>query len=101
VGHTLPMDAIPAVPSLHRPGQTCREAGTQSQGSSDPVPKTARPPVAIDAAWRYEVQTVKANLARFTSSPAINWLQARYGVVLVLVVLASLALTLGAGQKWD
>jgi hypothetical protein len=44
---------------------------------------------------------VKANLAHFTSSPAIKWLCARYGVVLTLVALTSLALTLGAGQKWN
>jgi hypothetical protein len=64
------------------------------------APKAARPPVAIDAATHEEVRTVKANLAHFTS-PAIKWLSARYGVVLTLVALASLALTLGAGQKWD
>ena len=44
---------------------------------------------------------MKANLALFTSSTAIKWLRARHGVGFALVALASLALTLGAGQKWN
>jgi hypothetical protein len=70
-------------PSVHRPGQTRREAGTQSQGSS---PKTARPPIhrcSINGSQKESI--VKANLARFTAA---------------LALLASLALTLGAGLRW-
>jgi hypothetical protein len=66
-----------------RPGQTRRETGTQSQGSSSedsPVAGVRRSCSII------EVNLVKAILARFT---------------LALSLLATLALTLGAGVRWD
>jgi hypothetical protein len=72
------------LPSQARPGQTRREAGTQSQGSSRtneerPVAgPTTRPPIPRG-------MNVKANLARFTMAVAL---------------LASMALTLGAGMRW-
>ena len=66
----------------NRPGQTRREAGTQSQGSS---PKTARLPITGHIDRDSKESTVKANLARFTGA---------------LALLASLALTIGAGIRW-
>jgi len=72
--------------SLHstdRPGQTRREAGTQSQGSP-PGDRPAADPRVSDL--HREGDIVKANLARFT------W---------ALTLLASLALTVGAGMRWD
>jgi len=66
----------------HRPGQTRREAGTQSQGSSS----EDRPVAGVQHSARaFEVVSVKAILARFT---------------IAVSLLASLALTLGAGVKW-
>ena len=67
----------------HRPGQTRRETGTQSQGSS--LGKTARLPVAIAGTRNHRGGVVKANLARFTVAVSL---------------LATMALTLGAGLKW-
>ena len=66
-----------------RPGQTRREAGTQSQGSS-----SEDSPVAgvHHTSSTIEVISVKAILARFT---------------MALSILATMALTLGAGVKWD
>jgi hypothetical protein len=68
-----------------RPGQTRREAGTQSQGSSSR--KTARLPVGSTKNGRrlLKESNVKANLARFTGA---------------LAILASLVLTIGAGYRW-
>ena len=67
----------------HRPGQTRREAGTQSQGSSS----EDRPVAGVQHSARpFEVNPVKAILARFT---------------LAVSLLATMALTLGAGVKWD
>jgi len=57
--------------------------GTQSQGS--PLGKTARLPEAIAGFESIEVYVVKANLARFT---------------VALSLLATMALSLGAGLKW-
>jgi hypothetical protein len=66
------------------PGQTCREAGTQSQGcareGTPPGYRIVGPRTVRGDAF------VKANLARFTRA---------------VMLLASLALTLGAGIKWD
>ena len=59
-----------------RRGRKARDLG------SDPRPPGCR---SHDAA-RYEVTIVKANLARFT---------------LALVIIASMALTLGAGIRWN
>ena len=67
----------------NRPGQTRREAGTQSQGSSSEDSPVAGVPHNNST---LEVNTVKANLARFT---------------MALSILATMALTLGAGVKWD
>jgi hypothetical protein len=68
-----------------RPGQTRRETGTQSQGSS--FVKTARlPGVPLHLFGIIRGDFVKAILARFT---------------LAVSLLATLALTLGAGVKWD
>ena len=67
----------------HRPGQTRRETGTQSQGSS--LGKTARLPAADAGTNDHRGGVVKANLARFT---------------VALSLLATMALTLGAGVKW-
>ena len=67
----------------HRPGQTRREAGTQSQGSSSEDRPVAGVPHQSST---IEVITVKAILARFT---------------LAVSLLATMALTLGAGVKWD
>ena len=70
--------------TTNRPGQTRRESGTQSQGS--PLGKTARLPEAVAGTHTVnEVYVVKANLARFT---------------VALSLLATIALTLGAGLKW-
>jgi hypothetical protein len=67
----------------NRPGQTRREAGTQSQGSSS----EDRPVAGVQHSARsIEVIPVKAILARFTMAVSI---------------LATMALTLGAGVKWD
>ena len=67
----------------NRPGQTRREAGTQSQGSSS----EDRPVAGVQRSDSiFEVNPVKAILARFT---------------LAVSLLATLALTLGAGVKWD
>ena len=67
----------------NRPGQTRREAGTQSQGSSSEDRPAAGVPHQIST---IEVISVKAILARFT---------------MALSILATMALTLGAGVKWD
>jgi hypothetical protein len=66
-----------------RPGQTRRESGTQSQGSS--LGKTARLPESVTGTQSIEVHAVKANLARFTVAVSL---------------LATMALSLGAGLKW-
>ncbi len=67
----------------HRPGQTRREAGTQSQGSSS----EDRPVAGVQHKYStIEVSPVKAILARFT---------------LAVSLLATMALSLGAGVKWD
>jgi len=66
-----------------RPGQTRREAGTQSQGSSSEDRPAAGVPHKSST---IEVISVKAILARFT---------------MALSILATMALTLGAGVKWD
>jgi len=68
---------------MDRPWQTRREAGTQSQGSS--LGKTARLPVRTMQVVVREVDTVKARLTKLT------W---------ALALLASMALTLGAGIRW-
>ena len=72
-----------ALRSDRRPGQTRREAGTQSQGSS---PKTARPPRSDRGTFDSKESIVKAILARFTS---------------VVALLAAMALTIGAGVRWS
>ena len=64
-----------------RPGQTRRETGTQSQGSSS----EDRPVAGTIEGLDQEVVPVKAILARFT---------------VALSLLATMALTLGAGVKW-
>jgi hypothetical protein len=74
----------PLLVRSNRPGQTRREAGTQSQGSSledRPAADHRTPPNET----RKGVN-VKANLARFTGA---------------LALLASLALTIGAGVRWS
>ena len=72
---------------MDRPGQTRRETGTQSQGSWDTGGATPRQPgCRPDDESLEEVTTVKANLARFTYAVAI---------------IASMALTLGAGIRWN
>jgi hypothetical protein len=71
-------------PSLEvRPGQTRRETGTQSQGSFQEDRPAAGTTVHTDL---HTESLVKSNLARFT------W---------VLALVASMALTLGAGMRWD
>ena len=47
--------------------------------------QTARPPIPMHIADSHKESIVKANLARFTGA---------------LALLASLALTLGAGMRW-
>jgi hypothetical protein len=76
---------------VHHPltcqGQTRREAATQSQGSPrSAAGETARLPATRVSTKSRGEATVKQILARFTS---------------ILMVLASLALTLGAGIRWD
>jgi len=68
---------------LYRPGQTRREAGTQSQGSSQ---REDRPVAGSRVNDLRTESLVKTNLVRFT------W---------VLALVASMALTLGAGMRWD
>jgi hypothetical protein len=76
---------------VHHPptcqGQTRREAGTQSQGSPwSTAAKTARLPAKrVPSNSRDEGKIVKQILARFTT---------------VVMVLAALALSLGAGIRW-
>jgi hypothetical protein len=67
-----------------RPGQNRREAVTQSQGSAH----SADGPVAGAGMAKLSLEgtLVKANLARFTFA---------------LALLASMALSLGAGMRWD
>lgn len=48
--------------------------------------ETARPPVMFDLVHSHKVGAVKANLARFTMAVSL---------------LATMALSLGAGIKWD
>ena len=67
----------------HRPGQTRREAGTQSQGSSPRRPPGCR---GRDASTGSKESHVKANLARF---------------IWAVALLASMALSIGAGIRWD
>ncbi len=76
-------DATTRLDHILRPWQTCREAGTQSQGSA-PARQT---PGRRRGRWpQFEVLTaVKANLARFTYA---------------LMVLGTLVLSLGAGKRW-
>jgi phage shock protein PspC (stress-responsive transcriptional regulator) len=76
-------------------GQTHREVGTQSQRICG---DQRRPPgCRIDGDCSgYEVLDVKPNLARLTWAVATV---ARYSWV--ILILASLALSLGAGIKWD
>jgi hypothetical protein len=57
--------------------------GTQSQGSWIDRPETARPPEGERT--KPEGVIVKANLARFTSA---------------LALLATMAMSLGAGMRW-
>jgi hypothetical protein len=66
------------------PGQTRREAGTQSQGSPGRTTED-RPAAGPKARQLNEDTIVKANLARFTSAVAF---------------LALMALSLGAGVRW-
>ena len=73
-----------APPPVRCPGQTRREAGTQSQGSSPP--KTARLPSADEPRQTRKESNVKGNLVRLT------W---------ALALLASMALTIGAGLRWS
>ena len=71
-----------------RPGQTRREAETQSQGSDAGIDRQADRPVAggHGAVLRLEgEQSVKANLARFT------W---------AVAMLAAMALSVGAWMRW-
>jgi hypothetical protein len=67
--------------SMVCPGQTRREAGTQSQGSRS----RDRPAAGPEGVKSHEGDTVKANLARFTTA---------------LALLATMALSLGAGTRW-
>ena len=67
----------------NRPGQTRREAGTQSQGSFVGRPPGCRS--SDEDLGDSKESEVKAILARFTG---------------VLAILASLALTIGAGYRW-
>src|SRR4029079_10740730 len=71
-------------PPQSRPGQTRRETGTQSQGSS----RHGRPPGrrGNDVWQTRRSHIVKKYLARFT------W---------AVMLLASMALTVGAGMRWD
>ena len=72
-------------PLLTRQGQTRRETGTQSQGSPTAAPAARERPVAVSAVRASRSNAVKATLARFTAA---------------VMVLAALALTLGAGIRW-
>lgn len=68
-----------------RTGQTRREAGTPSQALAHSSHQIARLAEWV-ATTKFEVHgTVKANLARFSYA---------------LVVLATIALSLGAGKRW-
>ena len=71
-------------PLVDRPGQTRREAGTQSQGSQRGDRPAADP--GASSSLFGEGEPVKANLARFT------W---------AIMLLGSMALTIGAGIRWD
>jgi hypothetical protein len=64
-----------------RPGQTRREAGTQSQGSSP----EDRPDAGVKVLPQLKGVEVKADLARFT------W---------VIALLTGMALTNGAWMRW-
>ena len=76
-----------------RPGQTRREAGTQSQGSPETVGETARPPVSAMKVARDRGDDVKAMLANVKAMLAyLTW---------TLILLGAIALTVGAGIKWD
>ena len=111
-------EANPASRSVDRPGQTRREAGTQSQGSF--LGETARLPTgSVDPIGSKE-SIVKANLARFTwaltllaswpspsapgcggASRMTRYFKAQaFRVLLVLSALASSALVIEAGQRW-
>ena len=72
----------PTFRSADCPGQTRRKTGTQSQGSL--VDRPATNPGAYQQPEKEK--PVKANLARFT------W---------ALMLLAVMALTIGAGMRWD
>ena len=68
-----------------RPGQTRREAGTQSQGS--PIGDRPAADPRVPSTFLLEGREhVKANLARFT------W---------AVMLLATMALATGAGMRWD
>jgi hypothetical protein len=76
-------------------GQTHREVGTQSQricGTSADRPAAGSTAIALDD----EVLDVMPNLARLTWAVATV---ARYSWV--ILILVSLALSLGAGIKWE
>jgi hypothetical protein len=82
-GRTFLASDKPSLRSDGRPGQTRREAGTQSQGSH-PRPPGCRPEseyLLVEGSY-----LVKANLARFT------W---------AVTLLAIMALSLGAGMRWE
>ncbi|GAC1663516.1 MAG: hypothetical protein NVS9B8_02630 [Candidatus Limnocylindrales bacterium] len=72
-----------------RPGQTRREAGTQSQGSRGRDRPAAE---RTDAVGLKESQTMKTNLAIFKGQG--------FRLLLALSALASSALVLEAGQRW-
>ena len=80
-GPSVPGTDEPRRPIDHRPGQTRREAGTQSQGSSS----EDRPVAGDQHSLNIRGGSVKAILARFTVAVSL---------------LATMALTLGAGVKW-
>ena len=75
-------------------GQTHREVGTQSQGSA--VTSADRPAAGSTATSGCRGVDVKPNLAQLTWAVATL---ARYSWV--ILILASLALSLGAGIRWE
>ncbi len=72
--------AVPSIANVQ--GKPVARRGRKAR---DLPRETARPPVTIDMAHNHKVGAVKANLARFT---------------LAVSLLATTALSLGAGIKW-
>jgi hypothetical protein len=73
------------LPQIVRPGQTRREAGTQSQGPRL-IGDGGRPVAGTDRDLSTRCTTVKERITRVT------W---------ALAILASMALSLSAGMRWS